>query len=74
MFSLQHLADERKDEEREDRAPDEGVDDHDRPPEDAAGGCAEGAGDDVARLAKEAPKDHEQHEMQHAQWHIGKQE
>ena len=58
-ISLQNLADKRKDEEREDCAPDEGVDDHDRPPEDAAGGRAEGVGDDVARLAKKALEEHE---------------
>ena len=73
-MSLQHLTNEREDEEREDCAPYEGVDDHQHPPENAAGGCAEGVGDDVARLAKKALEQHEQHEMHHAQRHVGEQE
>lgn len=72
---LQDLADEREDEEREDCAPDEGVDDHDHPPDDAVGGRAECAGDGIAGLAEEAAlEDQEQNEMHHAQRHIGEQE
>ena len=74
IISLQDLADNRKDKEREYRAPDEGVDDHQHPPNETAGGGAKGVGDDVARLAKEALEDQETYEMHHAQRHIGKQE
>ena len=74
MLSLQDLADERKDEEREYRAPDEGVDDHQPPPENASGRRAKGVGDDVARLPKEALEYQETDEMYHAQRNIGKQE
>ena len=51
---LDHLADEREDEERENRAPDEGVEDHERPPEDTLRGGAESVGNGVAGLAEEA--------------------
>ena len=71
---LENLAYEREDEEREYCAPDERVDDHQYPPEDAAGGCAKSVGDDVARLAKESLEEQEQNEMHHAQRHIRKQE
>ena len=67
---LQHFSDEREDEERENRAPDEGINDHQHPPENAAGGCADGIGDDVARLAKETLENQEADEMRHAQRHI----
>ena len=53
-FLLEHFAEEGEDEEREDGAPDEGVEDHERPPEDALGGGAEGVGDGVAGLSEEA--------------------
>ena len=72
---LQDLADEREDEEGEDRTPDERVDDHDQPPDDTVGGRAERAGDGIAGLAEEAAlEDQEQDEMHHAQRHIGEQE
>ena len=74
MLSLQHLADEGEDEEREYRAPDEGVDDHQHPPNETAGRRAKGVGDDVARLPKESLEYQETDEMHHAQRHIGKQE
>ncbi len=54
LFLLDHFADEREDEERENRAPDEGVEDHERPPEDPFGGGAESVGNGVAGLAEEA--------------------
>ena len=54
LFLLDHLADEREDEEREDSAPNERVEDHESPPEDSFGGGAEGVGDGVAGLAEEA--------------------
>ena len=73
MLSLQDLADERKDEKRDYRAPDEGVNDHQHPPENASGRRAKGVGDDVARLPKEALEYQETDEMHHAQRHIGKQ-
>lgn len=71
---LENFADEREDEERNDCAPDEGVEDHDGPPDYAATGSAEGIGDNVAWLAEEAADDDEQHKMQDAQRHIGEQE
>ncbi len=65
---LDDFAEEREDEEREDRAPDEGVEDHERPPEDTVGGGAESVGDGVAGLAEEAAlEDQEQDEMHHAE-------
>ena len=68
LFLLDHLADEREDEERENRAPDERVEDHERPPEDTVGGGAEGVGNGVAGLAEEAAlEDQEQDEMHHAE-------
>ena len=54
LLLLDHLADEREDEEGEDGAPDEGVEDHERPPEDTLGGGAKSVGDGVAGLAEEA--------------------
>ena len=53
-FLLDHLADEREDEERENRAPDERVEDHQHPPEDTFGGSAESVCHRVAGLAEEA--------------------
>ena len=68
LFLLDHLADEREDEERENRAPNEGVEDHERPPEDTARRGAESVGDGVAGLAEEAAlEDQEQDEMHHAE-------
>ena len=54
LFLLDHLADEREDEEREDRTPDERVEDHQHPPEDTFGGSAESVCHRVAGLAEEA--------------------
>ena len=51
---LNDFAEDGEDEEREDGAPDERVEDHERPPEDTLGGGAEGVGDGVAGLAEEA--------------------
>ena len=51
---LDDFAEEGEDEEREDGAPDEGVEDHERPPEDTLRGGAEGVGDGVAGLSEEA--------------------
>ena len=51
---LDDFAEEGEDEEREDGAPDEGVEDHERPPEDTLRGGAEGVGNGVAGLAQEA--------------------
>ena len=68
LFLLDHLADEREDEEREDCAPDERVEDHERPPEDTARRGAESVGNGVAGLAEEAAlEDQEQDEMHHAE-------
>lgn len=71
---LEELADQREDEEREDRTPDEGVDDHQRPPQDAAGGNPERAGDSVAGLAEEALENQEADEVDDAQRNVGEQE
>ena len=73
LLSLQQLTDEREDEEREDRAPDKGIDDHQHPPEQASGGCAEGIGDDVAWLTKEPLEEQEEYKMHHAQRDIREQ-
>ena len=63
-FLLDHLADEREDEERENRAPDEGVEDHERPPEDTARRGAESVGNGVAGLSEEAAlEDQEEDEV-----------
>ena len=68
LLLLDHFADEREDEEREDCAPDEGVEDHERPPEDTLRGGAESVGNGVAGLAEEAAlEDQEQDEMHHAE-------
>ena len=68
FFLLDHFAEEREDKEREDRAPDEGVEDHQHPPEDSFGGGAESVGDGVARLAEEtALEDQEQDEVDDAE-------
>ena len=71
---LQHLAEDGEDEEGESSAPDEGVEDHERPPDDVADGCAEDVGDNVARLAKESLQEHKQHKMNHAKRDVCKQE
>ena len=64
LLSLNDLAEEGEDEEREDGAPDEGVENHERPPEDAVGGRAESTRDGVAGLAEEtALEDQEEHEV-----------
>ena len=68
LFLLDHFAEEGEDEERENCAPDEGVEDHQHPPEDTFGGSAESAGDGVARLAEEtALEDQEQDEVDDAE-------
>ena len=51
---LDDFAEEGEDEEREDGAPDEGVEDHERPPADTACRGAKSVGDGVAGLAEEA--------------------
>lgn len=67
LLLLDHFADEREDEEREDCAPDEGVEDHERPPEDTARRGAESVGNGVAGLAEEAAlEDQEQDEVDDA--------
>ena len=53
VLLLDHFAEEGEDEEREDCAPDERVEDHERPPEDTVGRGAEGVGNGVAGLAEE---------------------
>ena len=68
LLLLDHFADEREDEEREDCTPDKGVEDHERPPEDTARRGAESVGNGVAGLAEEAAlEDQEQDEMHHAE-------
>ena len=68
IFLLDHFAEAGGDEEREDRAPDEGVEDHERPPEDTARRGAESVGNGVAGLAEEAAlEEQEQDEMHHAE-------
>ena len=74
QLSFKELADEGEDKEREDCAPDKGVDDHYGPPDDAAGRRAKSSGDNITRLAKEALEDNEQHKMHHAKRHVGEQE
>ena len=65
---LDDFAEEGEDEEREDGAPDEGVEDHERPPEDTLRGGAEGTRDSVAGLAEEtALEDQEEHEVDDAE-------
>jgi len=54
LLLLDDFAEEGEDEEGEDGTPDEGVEDHERPPDDTVGGGAEGVGDGVAGLAEEA--------------------
>ena len=54
LLLLDDFAEEGEDEEGEDGAPDERVEDHERPPEDTVGGGAESVGDGVAGLAEEA--------------------
>ena len=71
FFLLDHLADEREDEERENRTPDKGVEDHQPPPEDTFGGGAESVGNGVAGLSEEAAlEDQEQDEMHHAERNV----
>ena len=75
FFLLDHFADEREDEERENRAPDKGVEDHERPPEDTARRGAESVGNGVARLSEEtALEDQEQDEVDDAKRDIREQE
>ena len=71
---LDDLSDEREDEQRENRAPDERVHHHDRPPEDSAAGCSERPGDRRPGLAEESAENHEQDEMNHAERDIREQE
>ena len=54
LLLLDDLAEEGEDEEREDGAPDEGVEDHERPPENTLRGGAESVGNGVAGLSEEA--------------------
>ena len=54
LLLLDDFAEEGEDEERENRTPDKGVEDHERPPEDSFGGGAESVGNGVAGLAEEA--------------------
>ena len=70
---FEELAEEREHEEREDRAPDEGVEDHERPPENAAVGRTQGIGHGESGLSEESLEDEEQDEVQHAQRHVGEQ-
>ena len=64
----EHFAEEGEDEEGEDGTPDERVEDHERPPEHPARGCAECVGNGVAGLSEEAAlEDQEQDEMHHAE-------
>ena len=75
FFLLDHLADEREDEERENRTPDEGVEDHERPPEDTARRGAESVGNGVAGLAEEAAlEDQEQDEVDDAKRDVSEEE
>ena len=68
LFLLDHFADEREDEEREICAPDERVENHERPPEDTARRGAESVGNGVAGLAEEAAlEDQEQDEVDDAE-------
>ncbi len=68
LLLLNDFAEEREDEEREDGAPDEGVEDHERPPEDTFGGGAESVGNGVAGLAEEAAlEEQEQDEVDDAE-------
>ena len=63
---VERLAQEREDEERQHGAPDERVDDHDGPPENATARRAKRARDDRARPAEPAAEDHEQDEVNDA--------
>ena len=75
LLLLDDFAEEGEDEEREDGAPDERVENHERPPDDTVGGGAESVGDGVAGLAEEtALEDQEQDEMHHAERDIREQE
>ena len=65
---LNDLAEEGEDEEGEDGAPDEGVEDHEHPPEDTLGGGAESVGNCVAGLAEEtALEEQEEDEVDDAE-------
>lgn len=72
---LQQLADEREDEERKHRAPQERVDDHQHPPEDAAGSRAKCIRHGISRLPKECRiLEHEEaDEVNDAQRHVREQ-
>ena len=74
LLLLDDLAEEGEDEEREDGAPDEGVEDHDDPPEDAAVRGAQGACHDGTGPTEEAAEDDEQDEVDDAQGNVGEEE
>ena len=68
LLLLDHFADEGEDEERENRTPDEGVEDHERPPEDTARRGTKRIGHRVAGLSEDAAlEDQKQDEMHHAE-------
>ena len=73
MALLQQLFEERDDDKRDYAAPDERVEDHHQPPEDAAAGCTEKSGEVITGFAEESPEDDEENEVQHAQRHIREQ-
>ena len=73
-MSAQELAQEGGDEDGNHGPPDEGVEDHDDPPEDAAVRGAQGACHDGAGPAQEAAEDDEQDEVDDAQGDVGEQE
>ena len=65
---LDDFAEEWEDEERENCAPDKGVEDHERPPEDTARRGAESVGNGVAGLSEEAAlEDQEQDKVDDAE-------
>ena len=72
---LQQFAYEREDEERENCAPDERVDHHDRPPKDSTGGGTECIGHRISGLSEElCPLKHEKaDEVNDAQWYVCEQ-
>ena len=74
-FLLDDFAEEGEDEEREDGAPDERVEDHERPPEDTVGGGSEGVGNGVAGLAEEAAlEEQEEDKVDDAERNVCEQE
>ena len=75
LLLLDDFAEEGEDEEREDGAPDEGVENHERPPEDAVGGRAESTRDGVAGLAEEAAlEEQEEDEVDDAERNVCEEE